>query len=281
MAELETLNEWRSFGGLQRVLRHTSQTLGCSMECAVYLPPQAAQRPVPMLWWLSGLTCTWENFTTKAGVQAHAARHGLAVVAPDTSPRGLSLPGEDASWDLGTGASFYVDATQPPWSQHYRMYSYVAEELPAVLGAQLPLDLQRQGVCGHSMGGHGALLLALRNPERFRSVSAFAPICAPTHCPWGQRAYSAYLGDDRSTWSSWDACALISTSTWRAPILVDQGDSDPFLREQLHPKRLQAACKAARVPLSLRVRPGYDHSYYFIASFIGEHVAHHAKALLI
>jgi len=279
MTELETLNEWRSFGGQQRVLRHASESLGCSMECAVYLPPQATHGPVPVLWWLSGLTCSWENFTTKAGVQAHAAQHGLAVVAPDTSPRGLGLPGEDDSFDLGSGAGFYVDASEPPWAPHYRMYSYVTDELPTLLAAQLPLDLERQGVAGHSMGGHGALLLALRNPERFRSVSAFAPICAPTHCPWGERAFQAYLGNERAKWCAWDACELIAQSRWRAPILVDQGEADPFLEEQLHPERLQAACEQAGVPLHLRMRKGYDHSYYFIASFLAAHVAHHARAL--
>lgn len=276
---LETISETRSFGGTQSVHRHRSDALDCDMEFAVYLPPQAAARPVPILWWLSGLTCTWENFSAKAGAQRFASEHGLALVMPDTSPRGTSLPGEDDDWDFGSGAGFYVDATRPPWSRHYRMYSYVTEELPGLVTGHFSVDPERQSVFGHSMGGHGALVMALRNPARYRSVSAFAPICAPTRCPWGEKAFSAYLGPDPKDWSDYDACALIPHSEWQRPILVDQGVADAFLEEQLMPHRLQDACERAGIPLDLRLREGYDHSYYFIASFVEEHIAHHARAL--
>jgi S-formylglutathione hydrolase len=276
---LETLSEARCFGGTQGVYRHHSTALACDMEFAVYLPPQAAARPVPILWWLSGLTCTWENFTVKAGAQRFASEHGVAIVAPDTSPRGLSLPGEHDDWDFGSGAGFYVDATRAPWSGHYRMYEYVTSELPELVAASFAVDAERQSIFGHSMGGHGALVIALRNPERYRSVSAFAPICAPTRCPWGEKAFSAYLGEQRKDWVDYDACELIARSEWRRPILVDQGLADSFLEEQLMPHRLQEACERVDLPLELHLREGYDHSYYFIASFVEEHVAHHARAL--
>ncbi len=276
---METLSTARSFGGVQGVYRHSSVTTGGTMEFSVYLPPQAEAGTVPVLTWLSGLTCTWENFTTKAGAQSHAAAHGLAIVAPDTSPRGSEHPGEHDDWDFGSGAGFYVDAVREPWSRNYRMYSYVTEELPALLAEHFPVDLGRQGLSGHSMGGHGALVLALRHPDRYRSLSAFAPISAPTRCPWGEKAFSAYLGDDREAWRSWDACELVADAGWKRPILVDQGDADPFLDVQLQPERLREACKRAGVELELRMQPGYDHSYYFIASFMGDHVAHHARAL--
>jgi S-formylglutathione hydrolase len=276
---VETVSETRCFGGVQGVYRHAAKSTGCDMEFAVYLPPQAQSGPVPVLTWLSGLTCTWENFAVKAGAQRYAAEHGVALVAPDTSPRGLDLPGEHDDWDFGSGAGFYVDATQAPWSAHYRMYSYVVEELPALVHERFPLDAQRQGIFGHSMGGHGALVVALRNPERYRSVSAFAPISNPTHCPWGEKALGHYLGADREAWRRYDACELLAESDWRRPILVDQGGADGFLEVQLKPERLREACAAAHVPLELRLQPGYDHSYYFIASFVGDHVAHHARAL--
>jgi len=276
---VEIVSEARCFGGVQGVYRHVAKTTGCDMEFAVYLPPQAQDGPVPLLTWLSGLTCTWENFTAKAGAQRYAAEHGVALLAPDTSPRGLDLPGEHDDWDFGSGAGFYVDATEAPWADHYRMYSYVTEELPALVHERFPVDPSRQAVFGHSMGGHGALVVALRNPDRYRSVSAFAPISAPTRCPWGEKALANYLGDEREPWRRYDACELLTASTWREPILVDQGGADGFLEVQLKPELLREACRSAGVPLELNLRDGYDHSYYFIASFVGDHVAHHARAL--
>ena len=279
---LETVSESRCFGGMQRVYRHTSDSTGTAMELSVFMPPgdaRTAARPVPVLYWLSGLTCTWENFTVKAGVQRYAAEYGIAIVAPDTSPRGLELPGEHDDYDFGSGAGFYVDATEEPWSKHYRMYSYVTEELPSFIEPALGLDGARRGVFGHSMGGHGALVIALRNPERYRSVSAFAPIVGPSRVPWGEKALGRYLGADRDAWKRYDACELVGESAWSRPILIDQGDADDFLERELQPQRFVAACEAAQVPLELRMQGGYDHSYYFIASFIGEHIAHHARAL--
>jgi S-formylglutathione hydrolase len=276
---LQRLRRHRSFGGWQEVWRHASRATGTAMEFAIYLPPQAETRPCPVLTWLSGLTCTWANATEKAGAQAHAAAHGLIIVFPDTSPRGTDLPGEHETYDFGSGAGFYVDATVAPWSSHYRTYTYVTEELPEVLAAHFPVDLRAQGIFGHSMGGHGALTIAFRNPGRFRSLSAFAPIVAPSQVPWGEKAFRGYLGEDRSAWAAHDACQLVAGSGWRAPILIDQGEADEFLATQLQPERLEAACAAAGVPLTLRRHPGYDHSYYFIASFMADHVAHHAKAL--
>lgn len=249
------------------------------MDFAVFTPPQAARGPVPVLTYLSGLTCTWENVTVKGGAQRFAAEHGLLFVAPDTSPRGTDFPGEHESYDFGSGAGFYVDARVDPWSRAYRMYSYVTEELPALLAAHFPADTARQGITGHSMGGHGAMVAALRNPDRYRSLSAFAPICAPSRCPWGQKAFTGYLGPDPETWRRYDACELVGASGWRGPILVDQGDADPYLEQQLQPERLREACASAGVELELRYQPGYDHSYYFIASFMGDHVAHHARLL--
>ncbi|MEE9926560.1 S-formylglutathione hydrolase [Microvirgula aerodenitrificans] len=265
------------FGGWQDVYRHTSTVLGCPMHVAVYLPPQAQQRPVPVLYWLSGLTCTEQNFITKAGAQRYAAEHGIMLVAPDTSPRGDGVA-DDPAYDLGQGAGFYVNATRAPWAAHYRMYDYVRDELPALIEACLPAGSQR-AIAGHSMGGHGALVLALRNPGRYRSVSAFAPIVAPGQVPWGEKAFSAYLGDDRELWQQYDSCKLLASATERLPLLVDQGEADDFLATQLQPERLRAAAAAAGHPLTLRLHPGYDHSYYFIASFIGDHIAHHARAL--
>jgi S-formylglutathione hydrolase len=261
------------FGGWQDVYEHASATLGCTMRFAIYLPPQAdvshpQHGPVPVLYWLSGLTCNEQNFITKAGAQRYAAEHGIAIVCPDTSPRGDDVADAEG-YDLGKGAGFYVNATQAPWAAHYRMHDYVVEELPALVEANFPVTASR-AISGHSMGGHGALVLALRNPGRYRSVSAFSPIVAPSRVPWGEKALTAYLGGDRATWSAWDACALVEQASEKLPLLVDQGGDDEFLDGQLRPQLH---------PLQLRMHPGYDHSYYFIASFIGEHVAHHAAAL--
>jgi S-formylglutathione hydrolase len=266
-----------SFGGFQDVYEIESTALGLPTRVGVYLPPQAIEGPCPVLYWLSGLTCTEQNFITKAGAQRHAAEHGLILVAPDTSPRGPGVPDAEG-YDLGVGAGFYVDATQAPWNAHYRMHEYVARELPAWVEANFPASGAR-GISGHSMGGHGALVVALRNPGRYRSVSAFSPIVAPARVPWGEKAFAAYLGDDREAWRAWDACALVAGAGERLPLLVDQGLADEFLETQLRPELLREACEAADHPLDLRLRAGYDHSYYFIASFIGEHLAHHAEML--
>jgi S-formylglutathione hydrolase len=266
------------FGGRQEVWKHLSPTVGCEMRFGVYLPPAAvAGERCPVLYWLAGLTCNEQTFITKAGAQEHAARHGLILVAPDTSPRGAGVPNVD-SYDLGEGAGFYVNATQAPWAQHYRMQDYVAQELPALVEQQFPTT-EARGIFGHSMGGHGALITALRNPGRYRSASAFAPVVAPSQVPWGSKAYTAYLGEDRAAWKEWDAVELIANARERLPLLVDQGDSDEFLSKQLRPELLQQACEVAGHSLTLRRHPGYDHSYYFIASFIGDHLAHHAASL--
>jgi len=274
---VERIESHACFGGRQEVWRHRSQALDCDMRFGIYLPPQATQKLCPVLYWLSGLTCTEQNFITKAGAQRYAAEHGLILVAPDTSPRGADVADAEG-YDLGQGAGFYVNATQAPWSAHYRMHDYVVEELPALIEANFAADGAR-AISGHSMGGHGALALALRNPGRYRSVSAFSPIVAPSQVPWGEKAFGAYLGDDREVWKAWDACALIANASERLPLLVDQGSEDEFLATQLQPERLRDACAAVGHPLKLRVQPGYDHSYYFIASFIGDHIAHHAAAL--
>jgi S-formylglutathione hydrolase len=254
------------------------------MRFSVYLPPQALQADakVPALFYLAGLTCTEETFPIKAGAQRFAAQHGIALISPDTSPRGAGVPGESAAWDFGVGAGFYVDATQEPWAQHYRMYSYVRDELREAVLANLPVDVARLGVFGHSMGGHGALMLALRNPDIYRSVSAFAPIAAPTQCPWGEKAFSGYLGEDREAWKRYDASELVAHASRRfvEGILVDQGLADQFLAEQLNPDVFEAACQAAGQPLTLRRHAGYDHGYYFISTFIEDHLSHHAKVLL-
>ena len=276
---LTTLKQHRCFGGIQGVYRHDSSATATAMEFAVYEPPQAARGPVPVLYWLSGLTCTWANFTEKAGAQRFAARAGLMIVAPDTSPRGTDLPGEHDAYDFGSGAGFYVDATEEPWSRNYRMYSYVTAELPALVNANFPTDAGSQGISGHSMGGHGALICALRNPDKYRSLSAFAPISSPTRCPWGEKALSGYLGKDRTAWQACDATLLATGSGWRSEVLVDQGTGDDFLHEQLKPHLLQDAFAAAGIPLTLRYQAGYDHSYYFMASFIADHIAHHARLL--
>lgn len=274
---LERIEHRACVGGWQDVYEHASTSLGCTMRFAVYLPPQAERATLPVLYWLSGLTCNEQNFITKAGAQRYAAEHGMILVAPDTSPRGEDVADAD-SYDLGKGAGFYVDATQAPWATHYRMYDYVVHELPALIEAQFPVTGAR-AISGHSMGGHGALVIALKNPGRYRSVSAFSPIVAPSQVPWGEKAFGAYLGDDRAAWRAFDATALVETATERLPLLIDQGDADEFLESQLRPQLLKAACEAAGHPIELRMQPGYDHSYYFIQSFIGEHIAHHAKAL--
>jgi S-formylglutathione hydrolase len=270
----------RCFGGEQLQLTHPSAATACTMTLSVFLPPAAKDGPVPALWWLSGLTCTDQNFATKAGAQRVAAELGLALIMPDTSPRGEQVPKDpDNSWDFGLGAGFYVDATEAPWSSHYRMYSYLVDELPELLFSELPLDRTRQAISGHSMGGHGALVLALRHPGRYRSVSAFAPICEPSEVPWGHKAFSRYLGPDRASWRAYDACALVPGATERLPLLVDQGEADPFLETQLRPDRLAEVCREAGHPLELRRQPGYDHGYYFIATFVEDHLRWHARAL--
>ncbi|WP_372986900.1 S-formylglutathione hydrolase [Marinobacter sp.] len=278
---MELLSSNVCFGGEHRRYRHTSASLECSMEFAVFLPPSAvgsSPKPAPVLYWLSGLTCTDQNFMQKAGAQKLAAKLGLAIVCPDTSPRGLNLPGEDDSYDFGTGAGFYINATQQPWAPHYRMYDYVVKELPQLVENELPVTDLRS-VSGHSMGGHGALICALKNPGRYQSVSAFAPIANPTECPWGQKAFSGYLGDDHSSWEQWDASLLIPTARERLPLLVDQGTADEFLETQLNPEALADICEKFHHHINLRMHRGYDHSYFFIASFIDDHLNHHAKAL--
>jgi S-formylglutathione hydrolase len=277
-AAMERIEQHASFGGRQEVWKHASATLGCEMRLAVYLPPAAlAGQPCPVLYWLSGLTCSEQNFITKAGAQEHAARHQLIVVAPDTSPRGEAVA-NDPAYDLGQGAGFYVNATQAPWAPHFRMQDYVADELPALIEQHFPASDMR-GISGHSMGGHGALVTALRHPGRYRSVSAFSPIVAPSQVPWGQKALAAYLGEDRSGWREWDTVELIAGAKERLPLLVDQGEADEFLTTQLRPELLEAACQRAGHPLTLRRQPGYDHSYYFITSFLADHFSHHAGAL--
>ncbi|TDK20365.1 S-formylglutathione hydrolase [Luteimonas aestuarii] len=274
---MERIEHRACFGGWQDVYRHESSVLGCTMAFAVYLPPQADKRKLPVLYWLSGLTCNEQNFITKAGAQRYAAEHGVILVAPDTSPRGDDVADADG-YDLGKGAGFYLNATQQPWAAHYRMQDYIVDELPALVEANLAATGAR-AISGHSMGGHGALTLALKHPGRYRSVSAFSPIVAPSQVPWGEKAFAAYLGADRAAWAQHDAVELLKTAGEKLPLLVDQGDADEFLHSQLKPELLKAAAHAAGHPLVLRMQPGYDHSYYFIASFIGDHIAHHAKAL--
>jgi S-formylglutathione hydrolase len=279
---LELIEEHGCHGGVVRVYRHASRTIGLPMRFSVYLPPQASHARVPALIYLAGLTCTEETFMIKAGAQRFAARHGLALIAPDTSPRGAGIEGESDAWDFGVGAGFYVDATRAPWSKHYRMYSYVRDELRETVVASLPVDGARLGIFGHSMGGHGALVLALRNPGLYRSVSAFAPIAAPMRCPWGKKAFAGYLAEDVEAWRAYDASELVARSdAARFPegILVDQGLVDKFRVEQLHPDVFEAACLAAGQPLTLRRHEGYDHGYYFIETFIEDHIAHHARVM--
>ncbi len=279
---LELLNEHRCHDGVQRYYRHASQEIGLPMKFSVYLPPQAAEQAVPVLYYLAGLTCTEETFAIKAGAQRLAAHYGLMLVAPDTSPRGAGVAGEDEAWEFGTGAGFYLDATQAPWSTHYRMESYVTRELYDLVQRELPAQPGQAGIFGHSMGGHGALTLALRHPDRYRSVSAFAPIAAPSRCPWGHKAFGGYLGEDRQAWAQHDASALMAASR-QAPfpggILVDQGLADQFLAEQLYPETFEEACARAGQPLTLRRHAGYDHGYFFISTFMQDHLAFHASQL--
>jgi len=272
--------EHQCFGGSVAYYTHDSETCHSEMSFSIYLPPQPKAKATPVLYYLSGLTCTEENFTVKAGAQRYAAEHGITLVAPDTSPRNTGTPNEDKDWDLGTGAGFYVDATAEPWAKYYQMYSYIVEELPALIAAKFPILPDKQGIFGHSMGGHGALICALKNPDRYRSVSAFAPITAPTRCPWGEKAFTAYLGSDREQWRQYDASELVKQSAWNRPILIDQGDADPFLaQKQLLPDIFAQACEAVGQPLTLRMQAGYDHSYFVIASFMADHLRHHAAAL--
>lgn len=279
----EIVSTTACFGGKHLVLRHYSQATGTTMEAAIYLPPKAESGPRPVIYYLSGLTCTWENAATKAGAQRYAAERGLILVFPDTSPRGSDAEGnsvaDDPSYDLGQGAGFYLDATERPWAPHFKMESYILGDLIPLVDANFPVDPERRGVTGHSMGGHGALTLAMRHPGTFRSLSAFAPIVAPAEVPWGQKAFTAYLGDDPSRWLEHDATHLLASRGWGGDVLIDQGTDDKFLEEQLQPLRFEKAATAASVPLTLRLQAGYDHSYWFVQSFIGDHLAWHAERL--
>jgi S-formylglutathione hydrolase len=279
MTNLNLISEYKCFDGKLGFYRHHSTTCNGEMRFAVYQPPQATQKPVPILYFLSGLTCTEENFMVKSGVQRYAAEYGLMLVAPDTSPRNTGIIGEDDEWDFGTGAGFYVDAIVEPWKLHYQMYSYVVQELPNLINNNFPTQADKQGIFGHSMGGHGALVCALRNPEIFQSVSAFAPITTPINCPWGQKAFSRYLGDNQEIWQNYDASELVKKLGYHSQILIDQGTEDRFLTEQLLTDVFEQACITVNQPLKLRYQPGYDHSYYFISSFIADHLHHHALAL--
>ncbi len=264
---------------MQGYYAHASKEIGLEMRFAVYQPPQAASAKLPVLYYLAGLTCTEDTFVIKAGAQRVAAELGLILVSPDTSPRGANLPGDADSWDFGVGAGFYVDATREPWSKHYRMYSYVTRELPALIAEKFPADSSRQGIFGHSMGGHGALVCALRNPGRYRSLSAFAPIAAPMRCPWGKKAFKGYLGDDHDAWREYDASELVKRSPFPGTILVDQGTADKFLVDQLYPEAFETACREAGQRLTLRRQEGYDHGYFFISTFMEDHLRHHATQL--
>ena len=276
---METLSTNKAHGGTQGVYRHESTVTGTTMTFSVFVPDAPAGAKLPVLWYLSGLTCTHANVTEKGEFRAACAEHGVIFIAPDTSPRGDGVPDADG-YDFGQGAGFYVDATEEPWSANFRMKAYIEEELPSLIAGEFAAaDLTRQAITGHSMGGHGALTIALRNPDRFRSVSAFAPIVSPLHCPWGEKALGGYLGADRTYWQTYDACALIGAGAKVKEILVDQGDADQFLTEQLKPELLERACAEAGIELTLRMQPGYDHSYYFISSFMADHVAWHAERL--
>lgn len=279
MSIVTEISRHRCFGGWQLFLRHDSAEIGLPMKLSVYLPPAAEKGPVPALTYLAGLTCTEDTFMIKAGAQRVASELGLMLIAPDTSPRGTDFPGQADNWDFGVGAGFYVDATQEPWRQNWRMYSYVTQELPSLIAANYPADTQRQGIFGHSMGGHGALVCGLKNPGLYRSVSAFAPIANPMNCPWGEKAFTGYLGKDRAAWATYDASELMKAKAHPNPILVDQGEADQFLSVQLHPHSLEAAAKVSGQKLTLRRHPGYDHGYYFIQSFVADHLRHHAKVL--
>ena len=276
---IETLSEQRCFGGVQGFYKHASTATGTDMRFAVYQPPQAREREVPVLYYLAGLTCTEETATIKAGAQRLAAEHGLLLVMPDTSPRGAGIEGEDVDWDFGTGAGFYIDATRAPFTAHYRMETYITQELRELVEGNFPVMDGVRGIFGHSMGGHGALTLALKHRDLYLSVSAFAPICAPTQCPWGEKAFTGYLGDERAAWKAHDACELIRSRPSHHSLLIDQGSEDQFLATQLHPHLLDEACREAGQPCTLRMQSGYDHSYWFIQTFMPDHVAHHAGVL--
>lgn len=277
---IELVDAHHCFGGQQLRFLHQSKVLGCAMHFSVYLPAQAQEHSVPVILWLSGLTCNDQNFVTKAGAQQFASDYGIAVVAPDTSPRGEGVPDDpDGAYDFGLGAGFYVNATQEPWAKHYQMYDYIVHELPALLATELPLDMDRLSISGHSMGGHGALTIALKNPDMFRSVSAFSPICAPSQCPWGEKALAGYLGPDKDNWLKHDTVALLKNTSARIPGLVDQGEVDEFLQGQLNTNLLEAVVEAVEYPMTVRRQAEYDHSYFFIASFIGEHIKFHAQYL--
>ena len=276
---MKIISEHKCFDGVQGYYAHESLEIGLPMRFSVFQPPQARKNKVPVLYYLAGLTCNEETFMIKAGAQRLAAKYGLMLVAPDTSPRGANIPGESDSWDFGLGAGFYVDATQDPWTTRYRMYSYVTKELPQVVAENFSANTSRQGIFGHSMGGHGALVCALRNPDQFRSLSAFSPIAAPSRCPWGQKAFSGYLGDDRNVWREYDATELISRRPFHGTILVDQGLADKFLAEQLNLDIFEAACRESKQALLLHRHAGYDHGYFFIATFIEDHLKHHVAQL--
>ncbi len=277
---MEKISDVLCCWGQQQRYSHRSDVLNCDMHFSVFVPPQARERKVPVLYWLSGLTCTDENFVIKAGAQRYASEHGIAIVAPDTSPRGEQVPDDpEEAYDFGKGAGFYLNATQSPWSAHYHMYDYIVSELPALMREGFDLDHDNMSIFGHSMGGHGALTIALKNPGMYRSVSAFSPIVSPSTVPWGEKAFSNYLGDDRDAWEAHDTCALIRAGAGHLPTLVDQGTADNFLEEQLQTSLLEKACEEADFPATIRYQPGYDHSYFFIASFIGAHIAFHSQAL--
>ena len=275
---MQTVSSWKSFGGTLSVHEHDSAVCGCPMQFAVFTPPQAANGPVPVVWYLSGLTCNWSNVMEKSGLQRVAARLGLMIIAPDTSPRGDDVPNDDA-YDLGQGAGFYLSATQAPWSKHFHMDRYITEELNALVLSEFPADANKQGITGHSMGGHGALTLHLKHPDTYKTVSAFSPIGAPSQVPWGQKAFAAYIGDNTSDWAQYDAMELVAKHASGATMLIDTGDADPFLEEQLKPELFINACEAAGQSLNYRIQPGYDHSYWFIASLIEDHLEHHAQGL--
>lgn len=279
MTELQLISKVKTFGGWLNTYTHLSEACNCKMTFSVFLPPQAETEKVPVLYWLSGLTCTNENFMIKAGAFKYAVEHGIAIVTPDTSPRGAGIAGEDDSWDFGTGAGFYLNATQKPWSDYYNMYDYIVKELPSLIEANLPVN-DKRAISGHSMGGHGAMTIALKNPDKYKSVSAFSPICAPMQCPWGVKAFTNYLGEDQTTWSNYDTTALVLNGTSKMQILIDQGEADNFLKDnQLRPDLLLEASKKMDFPIEIRMQPDYDHSYYFVSSFIEDHIKHHAQYL--
>ncbi len=280
MINLKQIGDHKCFGGEQLQYSHDSTSLNCQMRFSIFLPSNSSTAKVPLLYWLSGLTCSDENFVQKAGAQRYAEQNGVAIIAPDTSPRGESVPDDpEGSYDMGLGAGFYLNATREPWAEHYQMYSYIAHELPALVNANFPIDVDKCSIFGHSMGGHGALTIALKNPGNYRSMSAFAPISSPIRCPWGRKALGNYLGDNMAVWHDYDTTELIGKAQERIPLLVDQGSADQFLQEQLQPELLNQACESAGYPLQLRLQEGYDHSYFFIASFIEDHVNFHARAL--